>query len=669
MAATNIDRAQVAVPVTARRLVAACISGWRACAMTLAVLLLLSGAYLYLRKPVAEINAQLMLPPQMGKSNIFALSDMMSSFSLSDVFGTSSTINEVEVLKSHNVFLNTAQQLGLNQTCLLHEGVMRWMPAYMEPPLTIDAASGLADTLRVSIRWDIKPAGAGKYDIKASVKRKIVAYERGVSLPAAVATPYGRFTVRPTEHWGKDESDKYRIFYSSYDAAAQDWAQQVEIFEPNKKADFIALSVKTTEPEFGKRLLSAIIRNYNRVGMSQIDAQNNRAMEFIDSRLDSLRLSMVAWEDRMSKFKTDNKLTNIDLDAQFLIEQTSRVEQLSIAAQLEDKILGQTYDYLSNPDNANAMIPTIISGGGEASGQAMPSTIGSADISMYNQLVLERMRLASAARADHQRIKLLDKQIEEARQAVLGTLSNARENSKVKLEELGSLKSKAYGRIGQIPSLETEYVNIYLQLKMRQELYLFMMKQREEASMSMAAVSPTLDILDAPYEVLPPPMLSAMMVLALAVLFGLLISALYVYYKVLPKQPFMTAQAVSRYASMPVLGSEEHIDMLRSNVAFALDGHHDVPVVVTSLEGDSQDRLAAELSEACERAEGDCSGLCLQPMPMIGMGACAMDMALSAQMTLIAVDPLRLTPGQLDVLNQYYAQGRLPRMALAIVVK
>ncbi len=664
--ADSIKNTATAVPFSLRRYAYACKKGWRVFAALLCALLVLSGAYLYLRKPMSEIYAQLMLPPQMGKSNIFALNDMMSSFSLSDVFGTSSTINEVEVLKSHNVFLNTSRQLGLNQVCLLREGVMRWMPEYRQPPLAIDAAPSVPDTLGVTIKWDIKPADGGKFDIKAKVKRKVIADVRAADLPAAVPTPYGEFIVRATEHYGKDDADKYRILYSSYSAAAQDWAEQVDIFEPNKKADFIALSVRTTDADFGKELLSAIIRNYNHVGMSQIDAQNNRTMQFIDSRLDSLRQSMVTWEERMSKFKTDNKLTNIELDAQFLIEQTSQVEQLSIAAQIEDKILEQTYEFLSNPSNAGEMIPTIISGSaGEGANASVPSTLGSSDISMYNQLVLERMRLSSAAKADHQRIKLLDAQIEEARLAVLSTLANAREGSKVKLSELGALKSKAYGRIGEIPKLETEYVNIYLQLKMQQELYLFMMKQREEASMSLAAISPTLDTLDSPYELLPPPGLSPLMVLALALFLGLLIGAMYVYYVLLPKQPIMSDATVADLAQMPILGRMSRIDQLRSNIEFAMSGITNATVVITSIDDSTYMKLAKALCNAIEKRGEEVPVHQLVPMPMISSGECAMDMARCAGMTLIAVDCDLLTTDQLAQLNKYYADGRLPRMALA----
>lgn len=668
MASSEITNLAKAVPFSVRRFAAACISAWRVFAIVLCGMMILAGAYLYLRKPMAEITAQLMLPPQMGKSNIFALSDMMSSFSLSDVFGTSSTINEVEVLKSHDVFLNTAKQLGLNQTCLLHRGVMKWMPAYREAPLVLDAATSIPDTLGVSIRWDVKPLHEGKYDVEARVKRRIIAKERGVNLPAAISTPYGEFTLRDTEHMGRQEADKYRILYSSYNAAAQDWAQQVDIFEPNKKADFIALSIKLPDAEFGKSVLDAVISNYNSVGMSQIDAHNHRTLLFIDSRLDSLRHSMVEWETKMSKFKTDNKLTNIDLDAQFLIEQTSRVEQLSIAAQIEDKILEQTYRFLSDPDNSGSLIPSIISAqASEGNNPSAPSTLGSSDISMYNQLVLERMRLTTAAKADHQRIRLLDKQIEEARLAVLATLANAREGSKVKMGELAALKSKAYGRIGDIPRLETEYVNLYLQVKMQQELYLFMMKQREEANMSLAAISPTLDILDHPYEVLPPPGLSALMVLALAVFFGLLISTFYVYYVELPKQPVMSAECLSRLAVMPVMGSAEHMDQLRSNIAFTMHGEPGAIVVVTSAEGESYADLARCLSDAfaCDGAAP--ADIRLEPLPMIDSGPCAMDMACTAQMTLIAVDCRCITPQKVEELNRYCTAGRLPRMALAIV--
>lgn len=99
------------------------------------------------------------------------------------------------------------------------------------------------------------------------------------------------------------------ITYDSYNVAAQNLGGFVSIFAPNKKTDIISMSTITSDPDFGKKLLSTIIDNYNWLRNDQLAETQRDNLEFVENRLVTLETELNDAQTAVQQFKEKNKIT------------------------------------------------------------------------------------------------------------------------------------------------------------------------------------------------------------------------------------------------------------------------------------------------------------------------------------------------------------------------
>lgn len=533
----------------ARRLVRASIKNWAIVAACAVAVTALAGAYLYIKKPSAEVMAKLMLPPEASSGNVFSLGDLASSFSMGDIFGGSSTDNEIGLIRSHSVFDRVARDLDLNVSYFERLGFMKWMPAYGTSKLRLTADTHIADTISVGLLFDLKKVGADKFDILAKCDKKKIAELKGASLPASVSTPYGEFEISATEFYGQgDPIGKFRIIYGSYAGAAESYSQIVKAFAPNKKTDFIDLSYVATDPEFGKALLNSIINNYNVFANSLKTGMSENNLEFIDKRIETMAQEVAQAENSMEQFKQANNLTDPTVDAKVLVEKAGMLDGLILEAQTNVEVLKLTRDFLADPANKYELIPQMLSSGSK-SGEAAPGGIDA-----YNALIMERIQAYAKVKKPNAAMKMLDEQIDQSRENVIATVDRAYENALVALKELQKENSATLGRMGTIPTIEKEYIGLERDLVLKQKLYLFLLKQKEEAEMSVSKVSPSLITVDPPYTPSGDLKLSKGKILAVGAFLGILLGLAMVYVLKLPSTPVYDMGSLRAMSKAPVLG-------------------------------------------------------------------------------------------------------------------
>lgn len=548
---------------------------------------LLAGAYLMIRKPSYEVDAQLMLPPESSTSGLFGSAYLPDAFSLSGAFGGASTDNEVSVIQSYSVFFNTVRDLGLNTAYFEKEGFLKWMPRYDDSQLNLIVNPSVADTLSVPLRFRLKLLDNGNFDVKLKVKKKTIQVTKNVSLPAEISTPYGTFVIAKTPFFGKSEKPikNFKINFSSYNVAAQDYMEAVKVFAPNKKTDFVDLTFITTDTKFGKLLLNTIIDNYNLIGNQQKDDMNNRTLAFVNASLAELTEEIDSLARTLESFKKINNITDVSANAHILLQKSSELENALLTEETKYKILKMTESFLQNPENKYSLIPID---------NAALQTDG---IGAYNKLILDHMRMLSSAKDGNKQVEILEEQIDALRDNILASLSRTIANSQATLNVLKTEANSTSGVIGKIPEYEREYIEIQRTYSYKQQLYLFLERQRAEALMNIAHVNPTMLTVDPPYVLRDEPGLTAKMVLLIAVLLGIIIPFVLIFYIKRNSYPFLKSTDIAEMSIAPILGNVaraeevlvaptdscgESLRMLRANLEFAMQDFGGKALLVTS---------------------------------------------------------------------------------------
>lgn len=589
-----------------------CLRNWRWFVVGVLACGLLAGAFIYRSQQKSEVVASLKLPPEINSGGIMAISDLASSFNFGDMFGGSSTDIEVAMLSSHSVYMKTVKDLGLNVSCFEKLGPMKWSALYGEKmPLSIIPTNAeVNDTLSRQLVFNIKVNANGTFDINAKLKRAIIAKEEGTSLPCQLSTRFGTFVIDTTAAFAKRDPDvkAYRFKYCSYNAAAQSLAQVVKAYPPDKKTTFISLSYLATDSKFGELLLNTIIDNYNIVCNELRNDQDANTLNFVNNRLAHLENELAQTEVRMEDFKKANNLTDVEVDAATLMQMTTEIEKGLITAKIECEALLMAKQFISNQENKYSLIPVISSG--------ESSTGASMSIDAYNQLIIQRMRLVDSSTPNNTSLKRLDAELDAMRQSVIESIDRSYDHAKVMLDQFTSKNASTASRLSSLPTLEREYISIKRDLVLQQQLYLFLLKQREEASMNLAKVQPSLVTVDPPYTLAEPAGLTPKMLLAFAIFMGLLLPMALIYFKKYNLAP-LTREDIEALAQAPIIGcikkdssndgmpvlenaGGESIRQLRAEVVRIVDGldasKNGAVLVASAADGEGKTYLATNLA-------------------------------------------------------------------------
>ena len=166
----------------------------------------MAATYCILRQPQYEINSTMLIedPSADGSGAAGGMAMMMRTFSVGG-FSGSSVNNELQLINSHEVLMNTAKTLGLNRTYYRRDGMEKRM-LFLDSPIALEAPQTILDTLRVgmTVTVDIKGDRAD-IDVTRGRFKTTVAAASDATLPATVKTPWGPLTIIPTSNYTGEE--------------------------------------------------------------------------------------------------------------------------------------------------------------------------------------------------------------------------------------------------------------------------------------------------------------------------------------------------------------------------------------------------------------------------------------------------------------------------------
>lgn len=556
-----------------------------------------------IKQPVYTVKSNVLITQDKSTPS---LNDPMAG-AVSMIFGTSGYVeDEIFQVGSHSLYCDVVRKLGLYNTHYVNRGFLTNVLTYPNFPVDVTAPEGLIDTLRTGISFKIKIDDRGNADIKAKMLRSTVAEANDVKLPFTIATPLGDFTVVTTKYFTPGKSLTTNVSVSGIDGAAEALGEDVHSEIASKRSNVIALSINTTNPDLGKAVLNQIMEQYNIRGVAQEQEQSKLTADFIDGRLVLFHDDLQKSEHQIQEYKQSKGIVDILVDTKYQTEKKGAIEEKLIEAKTAAEVMALTTDYLSNPDNAYALVPMMVESEGAQ------KLIGE-----YNAAILERNELLSAARPDNVALKLLNERIDRMRDNISQTLNRALASQRVAVGELARELAGTEGYLKDMPRTQREYVDLERDHKVKQELYLFLLKRSEENSLMMANARPKGRIIDYAYTLSKTVGLGKKAILLLALIFGFCLPPILIYCLRLVRNRFETRQDVERLTDVPILGevcvdhsgrklvvdssetssTVELFRLMRANLLFVLNDPNDKVVLVTSsVAGEGKSFISSNLA-------------------------------------------------------------------------
>lgn len=584
--ATNNDRSEI---IDISGILRQYVSRWYWFVISVIACCALAFVYIKIHKPVYQINANLMI----ASSEDSGMGGELGAFA--GLFGGKNSVDdEALILGSHSVMEAAAKAIGANCLHIERTGLFGLVKTniYENYPLDIEAASPeVADTIGVNMRFKVTVSKDGLADVKVVAKRKTVCEVKDKSFPVLLETPYGPFTLVRTPAFREGEKLRMDILFSSYGRTAEDMKDFIVVDIVTKKANLIYLGYQTPYPEQGQLLLNELMRQYNLRGVSEENVKGEKTLTFVDDRLMKIGAEIDDIQNEYAALLNSKGIGTITGTLGLNYEMKGEVEGRIVEVQTQMEIQKMMLDFLSDPSNEYALVPGSL------------GSIGDNSIKAYNELVLKRIELERSAGEGNIALQTVTRQIDAMRSSILTTLRKNYESSQVRLRDLKTKEREVSGTLDSYPDLEGRILSMMREKETKVLVFKYLLQQREETAMKIANALSKGTVIDEAYVSNEPLGMSAKMILALALIAGLLIPPVLIYLNTLIRGRFETREDVERYTSVPILGEvcvsrsgetlvvrpgnnssseSELFRLIRTNLQFMLRDPQDKVVLVTS---------------------------------------------------------------------------------------
>jgi uncharacterized protein involved in exopolysaccharide biosynthesis len=474
-----------------------CLKNWYYFAISMAICVTLAVIYIKVKTPVWKIAAKVSLTDDdslMGSGGISQSKSLMSAFGMGG--GKQNVEDESNKMASHGYIKKVIKNLDLNKVYTLSKnfGITK-KPLYDKSPVIISAEPFLADTLTgiAEFTIDVKDQVT---NVKLKYNKKIIGKYEINTFPYVMETAIGKFTLLKSNYYDNCEKPcKIKAIFTSYDFMAQSYMEILEIDFEKKNSDIINLNLNHENVVMAKQLLNEVIEVYNAKWQERKDIISDKTADFIDQRLLTVEKELKLIDGSIELFKDKNNLTDIEADVTYYFKMNAELQVLLIEAETQLKTLDIIYDFVTGEDKKYSLIPF--------SSTTLDPSLAEL-INIYNEKLMERNEWHRNSKIKTGAIQAMDEQIELQRKNLLQSLVNIQKGMKISLKELKQKEHEIDSKIGNIPFVEKEYINLKRTQKIQETIYLFLIEKREETQIKAVSLMPKLKIIDEPFSSIKP---------------------------------------------------------------------------------------------------------------------------------------------------------------------
>lgn len=538
------------------------LSHWKLFVISIVVCLAFAVVHLYFAVPQYRVTSKILLSDD-ERGSFSSQADMLADFGYQ--MGGSNVENEIEVINSMSVARGAVLSSGVyvNYTKL---GI-KDMPIYKKAsPVNVEVPLSVLSEMRAPI--DIYFTFDGENPVK--VRYTYVNEGLGIdveteeveiaSFPYCLNTVAGKILVndmrKPVAEVKADEEAEpfkceLKVSVNQLEATARSYMSRLAVAPVSKTSSVAVLAINTPVPAEGVDYLNAVIESYNNVTNEDKRQVARQTEDFINGRLDLLRVELAEKEGHLAQYKRDNNLIDPKLDAPQVVQnRAAYVKQLE---ELDMMIESSKYlnDFVNNPANDMKVIPTTF---GMTIDQSLLLLINN-----YNKEAIERNGLLLTASADNPLLKAATSRVKAMQEDLRIAIDALDKSLALQREAISMLVDSYTDRFEMSPEIERELLALTRECGIKSDLYVMLLQKYEENALSLAVTADNLRCIDAPTvggAVSP----NHKMVILIALFMGLAIPAAYVYLIMMFQTKLTSVDEAIKLINVPHVGTTPVIE-------------------------------------------------------------------------------------------------------------
>ncbi|MDR1500671.1 MAG: tyrosine protein kinase [Tannerellaceae bacterium] len=396
---------------------------------------------------------------------------LMRSFGLNSIAkGALNIEDELGLMTSNALLKKMVSSLGVNVDYKRPHSFYR---LYDENPYVLTAGEATADRLSDKILFAVRHK-----DGLIHINTKSDMYGKHsftfTSLPATITLPEGDFLLDRTMQKVKGEDQDINITFRPAGHVAEQIEKDFVIEDVSKASTMIELSCMDYERKRGIMMLNKIIELYNEATKTYSDIENSKTITYLDLRIDTIIGALQYVEKDIATYKNANTLTDVEQDVTFYVEQMRDIQVKLIELESQSHLVEIMDRFVKDPGNKYSLVPALLNQESENS-----------PLTLYNNMLVERARVTQNSNVDNPLVISLTQQVDQLRESVFSSISNARQATQQAIEEVKRKERAIFDKMESFPAKEREFVELKRQQEVLQGLYLILLQKREETALSL----------------------------------------------------------------------------------------------------------------------------------------------------------------------------------------
>lgn len=561
----------------------------------------MAAAYLYLRytTPVYKIKAKVMIKDE-KKSGAGADNQVLAELGMG---GRSNVDNEIEVFKSRSLMERVVRGMQLNVRCY-SRGAIHQSELFDNKPFVFRYFPDAKDTVdNKTYDYELTMLNNSEIELTRMDNKWKARYGDTLVLPTGKAV----VDLNTTD---KIEEAKFRINITSYDRIVDKYVGSLTVNAVNKQVSVISLTLQETLPKKGEAVLNRLVEEYMKANVEDNNVITDSTISFIDSRLALVGDELTGIEKEIEGFKKNNELTDISEQSRLLLNSSDAYVKQLTEKQVQLEIVQSLEKYLSDNENNQKVIPASL---------VVQNSVLYNIIDKYNDLQMKKERLLVGSTEANPLVENMDTQLATLRANMTGGISSMKRDLQINIDKLKQYAGGVESKIRQVPAKERVFLEFSRQQNIKQELYLFLLKKREESAISKSSSLANAKVIDSARRDNAPFKPVKTFVLLVALLAGIGVPGLALNIKEHLNNKISSRADITAYTSAPIIGEichsegnqvvvvqknthtvlAEQFRAIRTNLRFLLpDPEKKVLIFTSSVSGEGKSFASTNLAAA-----------------------------------------------------------------------
>lgn len=487
-----VNNEQDELTINYRAFLQKCIKHWRW--FTISILICLCVAFIYLRytTPVYNVSANVLIQQENQKGGLGGLPGgaigMLSE--LGGISFSSSFDNEMEIMQSRTLLKKVVTDLGLYISTFQQRITGYNVPLYKTSPIQVYLSPKEATELKSGVKIKTTYTTSGKLVTKIEYvqeEEEQIIEKTFEKLPVALSTPLGVLSFSKNDSLLTEIRKKYNkdiqlvTYINSPIEVAKVYKERLSI-EGGKKTTIAQINLLDNDKQRATDFVNYLVVCYNQDILDEKSKVVLKTSDFIHERMEVVNQELSTTESEIADFKQKAGLTNISADAELLLQESAKYEQLRVENETQIRLVEFLRDYIQNPANANEVIPANV---------GLKEEKLTAAIDAYNNLLAERRRLLRTSSESNPAVINLNDGIQTMQKSIQTTVASTLKGLQITQNDLERQTRQFTDRISSAPQQEREYINLARQQEIKNQLYLVLLQQREKNILSLGLTTDT----------------------------------------------------------------------------------------------------------------------------------------------------------------------------------